>query len=81
MFDFSGLGKHQWTDLTIAVPVVPVLGSGGQAMGELWRFSRGDFFLIFYSQSVITFTTAQLELTTKRAAQSANTLYMEFIKQ
>lgn len=35
----------------------------------------------FYSQPVITFTTARPKLTTKRAAQTANTLYMEFIKQ
>lgn len=50
---------------------------------EQGRRSCGDFInrFFFYSQPAITFTTAHPGLTTKRVAPTANTLYMEFIKQ
>ncbi len=80
MFHFSGLGKRRWTDLAMAaVPVVTWWAAEAGPQGSCGVFMNRFFFS--YSQPVITFTTAQPELTTKRAAQTANTLYMEFIKQ
>lgn len=78
VFDFSMLGKHHWTDFAVvAVPVVTWWAARAGSQGSCGIFMN----CFFYSQPVITFTTAVLKLTTKRPLQTANTLYMEFIKQ
>lgn len=70
-------------DGTEPFPWYPSRAAEAWSWGTCGIFHELNFFYFCYSQPVITLTAAQptTELTTKRVAESASTLYMAFIKQ